>query len=426
MRNVATINFEKKDKTCKFDTKIKTDKHSMKNIILFDHKDTWTDLLPLSYTRPLADIRIGILTIREKWKRYFPDDTVSCLTVGYLSAKYPTVEADDNIFIAGNICPDTALARRIGALEEGQSLHAGPELIAFRGSRKQFDAAEFADDATYADEYCAIRSLYDIFMKNGTQLRADFRLLTAGRHSQPLSDSCVVIGPRCFDDGMPSVFLEEGASVEAVSLNTSGGPIYIGRNATVMEGSCIRAPFAACEKAQVNMGSKIYGATTLGPYCKVGGELNNVVMFGFSNKAHDGFLGNAVIGEWCNIGAGTNASNLKNDYTEIKLWNYRAHRFLRTGLQFCGLIMGDHSKAGINCMFNTATVIGVGVNIHGAGFPRNFVASFSEGGATGYADVSVAKFFDIAKRMMARRNIELNDVDKEIFENIYRIAGNYK
>ena len=288
------------------------------------------------------------------------------------------------------------------------------------------DAAEFADDATYADEYCAIRSLYDIFMKNGTQLRADFRLLTAGRHSQPLSDSCVVIGPRCFDDGMPAVFLEEGASVEAVSLNTSGGPIYIGRNATVMEGSCIRAPFAACEKAQVNMGSKIYGATTLGPYCKVGGELNNVVMFGFSNKAHDGFLGNAVIGEWCNIGAGTNASNLKNDYTEIKLWNYRAHRFLRTGLQFCGLIMGDHSKAGINCMFNTATVIGVGVNIHGAGFPRNFVASFSEGGATGYADVSVAKFFDIAKRMMARRNIELNDVDKEIFENIYRIADNYK
>ena len=181
-----------------------------------------------------------------------------------------------------------------------------------------------------------------------------------------------------------------------------------------------------CEHAVVNMGTKIYGATTLGPYCKVGGELNNVVMFGFSNKAHDGFLGNAVIGEWCNLGAGTNASNLKNDYTEIKLWNYRAHRFVKTGLQFCGLIMGDHSKAGINCMFNTATVIGVGVNVHGAGFPRNFVASFSEGSVAGYTDVSMTKFFDIAKRVMARRNIELSEVDKEIFYSIYNIADNYK
>ena len=174
------------------------------------------------------------------------------------------------------------------------------------------------------------------------------------------------------------------------------------------------------------MGTKIYGATTLGPYCKVGGELNNVVMIGYSNKAHDGFLGNAVIGEWCNLGGGTTASNLKNDYTEIKLWNYPAHRFLKTGLQFCGLIMGDHSKAGINCMFNTATVIGVGVNIHGAGFPRNFVASFSEGSTAGFTDVSLPKFFDIAKRVMARRNVELTDIDKEIFLAIYNIAEGYK
>ena len=206
----------------------------------------------------------------------------------------------------------------------------------------------------------------------------------------------------------------------------TNGPIYIGKDATIMEGSCIRAPFAACEHSQVNMGAKIYGATTLGPYCKVGGELNNVVMIGYSNKAHDGFLGNAVIGEWCNIGGGTTASNLKNDYTEIKLWNYPAHRFLKTGLQFCGLIMGDHSKAGINCMFNTATVIGVGVNIHGAGFPRNFVASFSEGSTAGFSDVSMTKFFDTARRVMARRHVELSDIDKEIFMAVQAIAEGYK
>ena len=193
-----------------------------------------------------------------------------------------------------------------------------------------------------------------------------------------------------------------------------------------MEGCCIRAPFAACQHAVAKMGCKIYGATTLGPYCKVGGELSNVVMIGYSNKAHDGFLGNAVIGEWCNLGAGTTASNLKNDYAEIKLWHYPSHRFLRTGLQFCGLIMGDHSKAGINCMFNTATVIGVGVNIYGAGFPRNFVASFSEGGTSGFNDVALSKFFATAEKMMHRRNIELTEIDKEIFESIYHQAENFK
>ena len=234
------------------------------------------------------------------------------------------------------------------------------------------------------------------------------------------------VGDAVAADGTPRIFVEEGAVVEAAVLNVVNGPIYIGRDAEVMEGSCIRAPFALCDHAVVNMGARIYGATTIGPYCKVGGELNNVVMIGYSNKAHDGFLGNAVIGEWCNLGGGTTASNLKNDYTEIKLWNYPAHRFLRTGLQFCGLIMGDHSKTGINCMFNTATVVGVGVNIHGAGFPRNFVASFSEGSSAGFTDVSLAKFFDIAERMMARRKVELTDTDREIFKSIYNIADTYK
>ena len=392
----------------------------MKNVILFDEKETWTDLLPIVYTRPIADIRLGILTIREKWEKHLPDCRFSYSTKDYLSVKFPTEISDCNLYIAGNICPDSDLAKAVDALSPGEALLGGEELIAFCGSHEDFTGRKFAKTTTYEAEYTAIRQLYDIFLLNDRQLSLDFSIITAGRQSQPLSKSCTVIGSE------DAIFIEEGASVEAAVLNTTGGHIYIGRDATVMEGSCIRAPFAACEHSQVNMGTKIYGATTIGPHCKVGGELNNVVMIGYSNKAHDGFLGNAVIGEWCNIGAGTNASNLKNDYTEIKLWNYRAHRFLRTGLQFCGLIMGDHSKAGINCMFNTATVIGVGVNIHGAGFPRNFVASFSEGSAAGYTDVSVAKFFDIAKRMMARRHIELSDTDKSIFESIYNIADNYK
>ena len=399
----------------------------MTNIILFDDKDTWTDLLPIVYTRPISNIRIGILTIKEKWQKYFPDHDFSCLTAEYLSVKYPTNITDDNLFIAGNCCPDKNFADAVSVLGNGEALTYNGELVAYRGTMEGFKSVNLEKAAPYtASSLTMLHQLYDIFLLNGSEMRRDYHIIIAGRESQPLSETCTIVGPYRLDDGCPAIFIEEGATVEAVTLNTTGGPIYIGKDAVIMEGVCIRAPFAACRHSQVNMGAKIYGATTLGPYCKVGGELNNVVMIGYSNKAHDGFLGNAVIGEWCNIGAGTNASNLKNDYTEIKLWNYRAHRFLRTGLQFCGLIMGDHSKAGINCMFNTATVIGVGVNVHGAGFPRNFVASFSEGSVAGYTDVSVVKFFDIAKRMMARRGIELSETDKEIFESIDRIAENYK
>jgi UDP-N-acetylglucosamine diphosphorylase/glucosamine-1-phosphate N-acetyltransferase len=261
---------------------------------------------------------------------------------------------------------------------------------------------------------------YDIFMLNGDVLKTDFERLTAGRKSQALSDTNTIIGDRSL------IFLEEGATVEGAFLNTKNGPIYVGSNAEIMEGSTLRGPIAIGEHSCVNMGTKVYGATTLGPWCKVGGELNNVVIQGYSNKAHDGFLGNAVIGEWCNLGAGCVASNLKNDYTEIKLWNYPAHRFLRTGLQFCGLIMGDHSKAGINTMFNTATVVGVGVNVHGAGFPRNFIASFSEGGTAGFSDVPMSKFFAIAERVMARRHVTLTDTDRNIYLAIRDYAENYK
>ncbi len=397
----------------------------MKNIILFDINQQHLELLPLAFTRPIADIRIGILTIREKWERLLPG-SYSYLTPEYMAEKYPATITPDNLFIASHLIPDENLATQVDRLNPGEALTDHDTVIAFRGTEADFHEGRHTTSVPVGEEPRYINHLYDIFLLNGECLEADFRLITRGRTGQPLSPSNRVIGDPCFADGTPKIFLEPGAKAECAIFNVTNGPIYLGADSEVMEGSCIRAPFAACEHAYVNMGAKIYGATTLGPYCKVGGELNNVVMFGFSNKAHDGFLGNAIIGEWCNLGAGSVASNLKNDYSEIKLWNYPTRRFLRTNLQFCGLIMGDHSKAGINTMFNTATVVGVGVNIHGAGFPRNFVASFSEGGTAGFTDVQLPKFYAIAEKMMARRGRTLTEADKDIFEAIYNQAEQLK
>lgn len=387
----------------------------MRNVILYDVAEVRDNLLPMTYTRPVAELRLGIDTIREKWQRMFPGEYSYKVSAEYLAPKFPIKEADtlDDYYIASHVCPSPELVNAVETLPRGCRICVSGEEIARHGK----EATETMEIDT---EVTALRSLPDIFMLNGAVLASDFEALTAGRRSQPLSDTVTVIGD-------PSkVFLEEGAWVEAAVLNVQNGPIYIGRNSEVMEGTLVRGPLALCNDSHINMGTKVYGATTIGPWCKVGGELSNVVMIGYSNKAHDGFLGNAVIGEWCNLGADCVASNLKNDYTEIKLWNYPAHRFLRTGLQFCGLIMADHSKAGINTMFNTATVVGVGCNIHGSGFPRNFVASFSEGGAAGFSDVAMSKFFDIARRAMARRHVDLTQTDIDIFEAVREIAETYK
>lgn len=397
----------------------------MENIVLFDEPQVRGNLLPITFTRPVADIRQGILTIREKWERVLPG-AYSYLTQDYLRVKYPMTDAPESLFIAGHLSPDSALVEAVQGLASGEALMHGGETLAYRGSVAAFEAKSYGSVREYDGDIMAINMLYDIFMGNSDAIRRDYRLVTAGRESAPLSDTCTVVGPMVMEDGTPSIFIEEGATVEGAIINVKNGPVYIGRDAEVMEGACLRGPIALCGHSVINMGTKVYPDTTIGPWCKVGGELNNVVMIGYSNKAHDGFLGNAVIGEWCNLGAGAVASNLKNDYTEIKLWNYPAHRFLKTGLQFCGLIMGDHSKAGINTMFNTATVVGVGCNIHGAGFPRNFIASFSEGGNAGFSDVQLTKFFDIARRVMARRHVDLTDTDRAIFDSIYAIAETYK
>lgn len=394
----------------------------MRNVILFDIPDIRTSLLPITYTRPIADIMIGIDTIADKWRRLIPAQ-YSVMTADYLSKIFPTTDGgEDNLMIAAHYLPSAELASEILGLKIGEAMaDSDGSVIAARGSATMdFSNHTIVASATAPSVKKIVRP-FDIFLLNAESIESDFAALTAGRQSAPISPSCTVIG----DPGL--IFIAPGAKVEGAFLNSTAGPIYIASEAEVMEGSCLRGPIAIGRAATVNMGTKIYGATTIGTHCKVGGEINNVVMFPYSNKAHDGFLGNAVIGSWCNLGAGCVASNLKNDYTEIKLWDYSSRRFLRTGLQFCGLIMGDHSKAGINTMFNTATVTGVGVNIHGTGFPRNFVASFSEGSATtGFTDVPLSKFFAIAQRVMSRRDVELTDNWREVFEHIHSAADQFK
>ncbi|OYX84221.1 MAG: glucose-1-phosphate thymidylyltransferase [Flavobacteriales bacterium 32-34-25] len=381
------------------------------NYILFDGPAR-NALLPFTFTRPVADILIGILTIRQKWEKYL-GSTITTLTEEYLSDKYPMVELEENVMINASFLPNEVLAEMVSNLEPNQAIFKGEEVIAFYTNDSQeevdFDAYEIIE---YSEECLTVMNTWDIFSKNAAAIREDFEFLTEDRKSQAIPKSVNVIAPE-------NIFIEEGAQLEFVTLNASTGPIYIGKDALIMEGTVIRGPFALCEGAVVKMSAKIYGATTVGSYSKVGGEINNSVLFAHSNKGHDGFLGNSVLGEWCNIGADSNNSNLKNNYDEVKLWSYETEGFAKTGLQFCGLMMGDHSKCGINTMFNTGTVIGVSSNIFGSGFPRNFVPSFSWGGAAGFTTYTTKKAFETAKLVMGRRNIEFDEQEAAILEHVF-------
>src|SRR5690554_1473221 len=381
------------------------------NYILFDGT-VRNALLPFTFTRPVADIRVGILTIREKWEKYL-GYTTTTLTEEYLMEKYPMVEMEENIMINASFFPNAILVEMVTNLEKNQAIIAGGEIIAFYSNDTQedidFDAYDLID---YEGDLLRIENTWDIFAKNDAAIREDFELLTEDRFSQPIPKSVNVIAPE-------NIFIEEGAKLEFVTLNASTGPIYIGKNAEIMEGSVIRGPFALCEEAQVKLATKVYGATTVGPHSRIGGEVNNSVLFGYSNKGHDGFLGNSVLGEWCNIGADSNNSNLKNNYEEVKLWSYETERFEKTGLQFCGLMMGDHSKCGINTMFNTGTVIGVSANIFGAGFPRNYIPNFTWGGAQGTQAYLPKKAFETARVVMSRRSVEFSESDEAILTHIF-------
>ncbi len=385
------------------------------NNILFDSAER-DNLLPLTFTRPVAELRVGIMTIREKWETHLQSKT-STLTRDYLQVKWPIELTTENRFINAAILPTAELVSRILTLQPQQVLKHKDLIVAYVNDSAELTADFTEIELDTAPDYIAYPQ--DIFSKTAQEIRVDYQLITKGRQSAKIPDAVYTVNS-------DYIFIEEGAKVQFSSLNAENGPIYIGKNAEIMEGSHIRGPFALGEHAIVKMGARIYGGTSIGPHCKVAGEISNSVLLGYANKGHDGYLGNAVIGEWCNLGADTNNSNLKNNYAEVKLWHYPTERFRLTGLQHCGLVMGDHSKCAINTMFNTGTVIGVSANIFGAGFPRNFIPSFSWGGSQKMITYKPSKVLEVAKEVMSHRQVKLTEADKSILLHIFEITGKYR
>jgi len=394
-----------------------------RHYILFDDSRRM-NLLPLTFTRPVAEIRIGILTIREKWEKTL-GATCAYLTADYLREKFQHAEGNkESCIINGGILPNQNLIDLIQNLKVGQAIRWDETLIAAilpstPAPSYVPEFTHFNDKINLPEKPFMVSNPWDIFSQNGKALEQDFELLSKNRESEPISRTNQILNPE-------RIFIEKGAKVECSILSAINGPIYVGADAEIMEGSIVRGPLALCNGSVLKMGAKIYGPTTIGPSSKVGGEINNCVIFGNSNKAHDGFLGNSVLGEWCNIGADTNNSNLKNNYANVKLWNYQKKSFIDTGLQFCGLIMGDHSKCGINTMFNTGTVVGVSANIFGSGFPRNFIPSFAWGGAQGFSVYTPEKALETAKLVFQRRGIPLNSMERKILEHVFEITKEYR
>jgi len=383
-------------------------------INLFDDS-SWETLRPLTFTRPVADLRIGILTIAEKWAKYLNAD-FGFNTQDYLSSKYPSKKA--NTFINGAICPDDDLLNAVDNLKSGEVLLKEELVIAFNADKFDLELARTLKPVYFDGSFTHLVYPNDIFTYNGIELKKDFELLTKGRTSSTLSSTNTFLG----DD----IFVEEGATAECSVFNSLQGPIYLGKNSQVWEGSFIRGSFALGEDSSVKMGSKIYPNTTIGPHSRVGGEINNAVIWGYSSKGHEGYLGNAVLGQWCNIGADSNNSNLKNNYAEVRLWDYSKESFRKTGLQFCGLIMADHAKCGINTMFNTGTVAGVSANIFGPGFPRNFIPDFAWGGAQGFEVYSLKKMFETAEKVYARRDLSFDETEKAILSEVFNLTQEYR
>ncbi len=384
------------------------------NLILCDDQQIRKQLLPLTFTRPVSELRAGITTLREKCESLL-GMKASWLTEDYLQEKYPFEEADEYLLVNSAVVMTPSLARAVKKLNHCELLRHKDKTVAIRS--RNTEQHNSTKEIEYTEEITFIEHPWELFSTNARLLSDDFYRLTEGRLSEPLSMTNILTSGG-------DIFIEKGAKVEGAFLNASAGPIYIGKDAEVMEGAKIRGPFAMLEHSVLKMDAKIYGATTIGPHVKVGGEVNNCMFLGYSNKAHDGFLGNAVIGEWCNLGADTNNSNLKNTYDEVSMWSYAEKRFVKTGLQFCGLVMGDHCKCGINTMFNTGTMIGVNVNIFGSGFPRNFIPSFNWGGPQGFSDYDLKKAFRVAESVMRRRGKSMDATEQKIMERIYQLEKN--
>lgn len=386
-------------------------------INLFDDA-CWASLRPLTFTRPVADLRIGILTIAEKWAKYLNAD-FGFNTQDYLSIKYaPKLNA--KLFINGAICPDHELLAAVSGLQIGEVLSSGSDVIAYACNEglTYEQAKKQLRPIDYKKNFLKIIFPENIFTHNPAEIRKDFELLTKGRISANISSTNQLLG----DD----IFFEEGAKAECSVLNSGYGPIYVGKNAEIWEGSLIRGSFALCENSSVKMGAKIYSGTTIGPNSRAGGEINNSVIWGNSAKGHDGYLGNSVLGEWCNIGADTNNSNLKNNYAEVKLYDYENKAMRNTNLQFCGLVMADHAKSGINTMFNTGSIVGVSANIFGGGLPPNHIPDFSWGGADGFEHYKLNKMFETTAKVFARKNRLLEDTEKQILTKVFELTAPHR
>ncbi|WP_046247154.1 GlmU family protein [Hymenobacter terrenus] len=388
------------------------------HVLLFDDPAIRPHLLPFTFTRPVAALRCGILTLAEKWQHRLGVSAVGYLTQPYLQAKFPAGDVSGAaLIINGAVCPDDLLAHQVQALQPGQALYCAELLVAAHITDAS-QVAELIQDGLpetrqVAEPVTVIDRPWQLFLRNGVEIRRDFTLLTRGRSSQPVNDAHTIVY------GSENIFIEEGVKIRAAILNAEDGPIYLGKNSQVHEGAVLKGPMALCEGSHINAGAKMRGDNTVGPFCKVGGEVGNSILLGYSNKGHDGYLGNSVIGEWCNLGADTNTSNLKNNYAPVKIWSHAEHRFVDTSQTFCGLMMGDHSKCGINTMFNTGTVVGVGANIFGAGFPRTFIPSFSWGGAAGFETFKLPKVNEVAERVMARRGLPYDAVEQNIMKEVF-------
>lgn len=381
--------------------------------LVFSDAQFWEDFLPLTFTKPIAEMRCGILTFSERWQKLLSISEISYLTEDFLQEKFKKPEGKESLFIVPNFLPSENVLNQIIELKQGEALVYENELLAAKIDMDNFSLNQIEKMTDIHEELLFFKQPTDLFSYNEKAINFDFELLTKDKTSQELSSTNGFLGDK------KDLFIEEGATIEFSTLNTKTGKIYIGKNAEVMEGCNLRGPIALCEESKFNLGAKIYGATTIGPHCKVGGEVNNIVIFGYSNKGHDGFLGNSVIGEWCNLGADTNSSNLKNNYAQVKMWNYRTKRFADTGLQFAGLIMGDHSKTAINTQLNTGTVVGVAANIFKSGFPPNLIESFSWGGMKGDEKFKLEKAYEVAELAMARRKVAFTEEDKGILKHIY-------
>lgn len=381
--------------------------------LVFSDAQYWEDFLPLTFTRPVAAMRCGILTFSERWQKILENTEVTYFTEMYLQDKFKSPEEKESLFLVPNFLPTETVIQQIKDLKHGEALVYEDELIAAKINMKGFSLNQIEKMTDIKEDLVFFKRPKDLFTYNHHAIDFDFDLLTKGRTSQELSSTNGFLGDK------KDLFIEEGAEIEFSTLNTKTGKIYIGKNAEVMEGCHLRGPITLGEASKFNLGAKIYGATTIGPHCKVGGEVNNIIIFGYTSKGHDGFIGNSVIGEWCNFGADTNSSNMKNNYGNVKLWNYRTKAFEDTGLQFAGLIMGDHSKAAINTQFNTGTVVGVASNIFKPGFPPNLVESFSWGGLKDDERFKLDKAYEVAERAMARRKVALTEEDKAILKHIF-------